>query len=294
MVNKKGAEKYYIIISLILGLMIIAISFYFIFNEYFTQEDIDWETCRQSIVLRGYAPEVEASVTEVSTKGILPLKCKTQVIEIDSSEPDEIFEIIADTVATCWFLYGEGKLNFMDREQISSKNFCMICARIEFSKKAQEEFDEKTKNKDSNEMLELYNEYSVKKFEEYYKENKISGLNKIYDEFLPLFPLSNKKEKYYFEHSFIKNYAPRGIDLFIIYSKYNFRGVGSGGVSSWIRDVLEGSGVTTPLNNLLKQSGVDSVEVLTNEKLREVEIARMGIYDNPESGFCNSYETIPV
>ena len=38
--EKKGSEKYYIIISLILGLILVAIVLYFLFHEYFTDSGV--------------------------------------------------------------------------------------------------------------------------------------------------------------------------------------------------------------------------------------------------------------
>jgi hypothetical protein len=76
MANKKGDEKYYIIISLILGVIILGLSLYMIFNEYFTSEDIDWETCRQSVVLRANLPDRQLATLGVSIKGQYPLKRK--------------------------------------------------------------------------------------------------------------------------------------------------------------------------------------------------------------------------
>ena len=84
--NKKVSEKYYIIISLILGLLVLGLVLYYLFQEYFTEEDIDLEVCRQSVILRNSMPNAEriatSSIEEI--KGMFPLKCKTDVIKIDA------------------------------------------------------------------------------------------------------------------------------------------------------------------------------------------------------------------
>ncbi len=136
--NKKGDEKYYIIISLILGIMVLALSLFFIFQEYFTEDEIDWEMCRQSIILRNNAPEFAVGGIDLkSTKDMVPLKCQTRVIEIDTTDRDEAEKIIADTMASCWYLIGNGRFKIFPSEAPwvgdGYSSPCMVCARISYS-----------------------------------------------------------------------------------------------------------------------------------------------------------------
>jgi hypothetical protein len=89
--NKRGSEKYYILISMILGLIILTISLFFIFNEYFTQNELNLETCRQSVVLRNLGFEAERPITSFLevTKDMVPLKCKNEVVTLDIIEGDK-------------------------------------------------------------------------------------------------------------------------------------------------------------------------------------------------------------
>jgi hypothetical protein len=81
--GKRGGLQWDVIMVLILGLIVLGISLYFLFHEYFTQEDIAWETCRQSVVLRGALPEAQKmDVNWVTFKDDFPLKCRTEVVEI--------------------------------------------------------------------------------------------------------------------------------------------------------------------------------------------------------------------
>ncbi len=148
---KRGSEKYYILISIILGIMILALSLFYIFHEFFTSEELDWESCRQSIVLRNTMPTASrlATVKIEQLKNQFPLKCKTQVINLDwddkkGSDGDDNYKqnidffikTIADNMAQCWSLVGEGKYNIFPSNIITQKKNCIICARIHFSEEA--------------------------------------------------------------------------------------------------------------------------------------------------------------
>jgi len=133
--DKRASEKYYILISLILGIIILAIAFYFIFQEYFLQEDIDWETCRQSLIMRsGNVANILKQGQELS----FPFKCKTQVVEIDFKDFDRAGKLIADTMAQCWALFSEGKLDLYSTDFIQQRTHCFHCARIHFTEDVKE------------------------------------------------------------------------------------------------------------------------------------------------------------
>ena len=153
MVNKKGDYKWDIMLSLILGLLILSFSLYFVFNEYFTNEDMEWEICRQSIQVRSTLPE--PTILELdgpSFKDEFPLKCKTRVIEIDKSDvtPDrngkmEIETKIAKTMAECWALYDKGDASAFPTKFFKSST-CVPCARIHLTPEAKDELGDKTIN----------------------------------------------------------------------------------------------------------------------------------------------------
>jgi hypothetical protein len=104
--KKSASEKFYILMSLILGLVVLAISLYFIFFELFTDDDLNWEQCRQSIYFRSVSPEFKkAGITLVDLKDRVPLMCKTEVVNVDSSDQEEIYRKISDVIAAGWNLY---------------------------------------------------------------------------------------------------------------------------------------------------------------------------------------------
>jgi hypothetical protein len=135
-VNKKGQGKYYIIISLILGLMVLSLSLYFIFNEYFTEDDSSWQVCRQSVLLRAKAVEGQPNYIAWAAENF-PFKCKTQVIEIDYEDHDKAGLEIADAMASCKALY-EGQTNLYAGDFIEGEVSCFHCSRIHFTEEVKD------------------------------------------------------------------------------------------------------------------------------------------------------------
>jgi len=184
MVNKVGSEKYYIIISLILGLIVLGLSLYFIFNEYFNEDRLNWQQCRQSIILRSNLPNLKGLGTDL--KGSFPLKCKTEVVTIDSAEQEKVYGKISEAIAEGWYMFGEGKFDFIHSEFLEKDNYCLAFARIHYTSEAIEDFEKfkLEKNEDGS------NKFSVVKYEldfyDYYRRTKIPGTSYTYEEYLPL------------------------------------------------------------------------------------------------------------
>jgi hypothetical protein len=138
MKNKRG-DKYYIMISLILGLIVLSLSLYFIFQEYFNEDVISQESCRQSVILRANLPEFnKGKITWASLKDDFPLKCKTQVMEITK---DDIIDnragtIIGDAMVECWAIFGNGDAYIFPAPFLGSESYCTACARIRLSSEA--------------------------------------------------------------------------------------------------------------------------------------------------------------
>ena len=134
--NKKGAEKYYILISLILGLILIGIIFSWIFQEYFFGEELmDLQKCKQSIYARSAIPNVEkAGITFIDFKEEFPLECKTQKIIINEKNKEQASKIIADAMAACWALFNQGEVSLYGGPGVLNNvpTNCFTCARIVF------------------------------------------------------------------------------------------------------------------------------------------------------------------
>jgi len=139
--QKKAVWRGYIL-ALILGLIVLSISIYFLFFEYFTSEELDWQECRQSIVLRSNSPDLPKLGTDM--KGLFPLKCKTEVVTLDSANHEEIYAKISKAVASGWYMFGRGKFDFVHKDLYKDKSFCVVFARFHYTPKATEEFYEGT------------------------------------------------------------------------------------------------------------------------------------------------------
>ncbi|MAG39657.1 hypothetical protein CMI41_01685 [Candidatus Pacearchaeota archaeon] len=143
--NKRGDEKYYILISLILGLILIGIIFSWIFQEYlFGGDELDLVECKQSILTRHNLPQAEWGNKEwLSLKDKFPLECETQVIDIDENNKDEARTIIANAIAACWALYEKGEVSLFPGGgwTTGAETTCFTCARITFDSEIKNEFE---------------------------------------------------------------------------------------------------------------------------------------------------------
>tara|TARA_Y100000310_G_scaffold338059_1_gene426711 strand:- start:37 stop:945 length:909 start_codon:yes stop_codon:yes gene_type:complete len=177
--DKKGSEKYYIIISLILGILILALVLWFIFHEYFTEDVLDMESCRQSIVLRGTIPDVKkASFTLASFKDAFPLKCKTEVVTIDYQDLLKAEKEVADMMVQCWYLYGNGNLNIFPSDVYGLSSMCSVCARIQIDDSAKDFYVRNYVDKKSGKTVDnridiekaLSRNYDKKSYKDYLNE----------------------------------------------------------------------------------------------------------------------------
>jgi len=149
--NKKGDYKWGIIISLILGLMVLSFSLYFIFNEVWTGEDSDRQICRQSIQLRSTLPDVtiKKMIDIGSFKDEFPLKCKTHVVEIGRDDvvlnkngEMKAGKKIVEAMAECWALYDKGDASAFPLKFYKDST-CVPCARIHLTNDAKKELGKK-------------------------------------------------------------------------------------------------------------------------------------------------------
>ena len=130
--------------ALILGLIIISISIYFLFYEYFSEEDISMETCRQSIILRASMPEKDLAsmmiAYTVSSKDWMPLKCKTEVVNINYKDVKKARTAFDNALLDCWSLVGNGdfKIFPVSAGDWNFKSHCIVCSRIHIDEKVKQ------------------------------------------------------------------------------------------------------------------------------------------------------------
>lgn len=165
-IGKRGSEKYYIIISFILGLLVLGIGLTLIF-DIGKNDNLDFEACRNSIIIRANTPKASfADLDLLQLKDSYPLKCKTNVINVEEKDVKNIEKIMGDSLAECWALFGNGDSEVFPAGNIASgDSVCVPCARIHFTEEAKQKLV--SDNKDifvrdilDNRMTQDYSYYS--------------------------------------------------------------------------------------------------------------------------------------
>jgi len=134
------------------------------------------EVCHNSVVARG---------TGVIPKESVPLNCKTSYVCITKdgscekmTSPDiekaktkeEVYNVLANQMADCWWMFGEGKVNYVEKDLLSKNLYCSICTQLAFD--------------DSLNALFSNGEIDKKDFYDYLSKTNISGKEQTYLEYL--------------------------------------------------------------------------------------------------------------
>ncbi len=106
-------------------------------------KESDKEICHNSVVMRSASISKEA----------IPLKCSRTYICLSEdgscermSDPDvkkvkteeEIYNILAEEMADCWWMFGEGKIDYVGKDFFLRDNYCSICSQIGFDNSVKE------------------------------------------------------------------------------------------------------------------------------------------------------------
>ncbi|UZE93796.1 MAG: hypothetical protein IB618_03450 [Candidatus Pacearchaeota archaeon] len=146
MKNKKGALVQNIIIGIVILIITAAILFYFL-KIFPYEETINKEACHQSVILRSQ----EIAGLQPGQLAGIPLNCKTQHIEISSTDENFIKREIANQMYDCWWMLGEGEMDFFSESIWQSyavpgagypKSACVICTTIKFDDNVKEKVKE--------------------------------------------------------------------------------------------------------------------------------------------------------
>ena len=96
----------------------------------------------------------------------IDLNCKKQNLFIETDEKKKVFREIANSMNTCFDMYGSGKIDFLDN--FEKKNYCIVCSKINFENKNNAyEFSEflnwaKENKKDEEDNLTFYQAINFK------------------------------------------------------------------------------------------------------------------------------------
>jgi hypothetical protein len=134
--RKKGemtTEQIVLIIILIVSFVIIL----FFLLRLNLGKTSDAETCHNSVATRAAG---------VLPKESIPLNCKTRYICISkdgscetmnnaqiekAKTKEEVYSILANQMADCWWMFGEGELNYVEKD-LTRDLYCSICATVSF------------------------------------------------------------------------------------------------------------------------------------------------------------------
>jgi hypothetical protein len=102
------------------------------------------EICHNSVVLKstgkGLAGQLDCTTNYLCISG--GGECEdinpTITIKVDPNNKEEIMKVIADEMADCWWMFGEGKLDYADFEALKAQTVCAICSIVKFDEKIQE------------------------------------------------------------------------------------------------------------------------------------------------------------
>jgi len=143
------------------------------------------EICHNSVVLKGQsalksgALDCKTNYVCISAGGECTDITADSVVEVDLNK-DEILETIAEEMVDCWWMFGEGKVDYLDKFAYSGYH-CAMCSIIKFDDKIQEKFEEIT-------YQELYDFLNKNK-----KSNTQTYLNYLYE--IELSELKDKNKK---------------------------------------------------------------------------------------------------
>jgi len=101
------------------------------------------EICRNSVVLKSkggvFTGKLDCKVNYMCISG--GGKCEdinpTVTVKVDLNNKEEIIKAIADEMADCWWMFGEGKLDYLGftEKGVLEKTTCAICSIIRFDNK---------------------------------------------------------------------------------------------------------------------------------------------------------------
>lgn len=135
--NKKGDGAYSShLITWIILIASMLILLYFLSLIDFSKS-IDDQMCHLGVLAKGASGEI---------KGVIPLNCKTSKICVTRdgscdekgrkkekvSSKEEIYELLANKMADCWWMFGEGKYNFIENKVDNRNLYCSLCYDIIF------------------------------------------------------------------------------------------------------------------------------------------------------------------
>jgi hypothetical protein len=142
-VNKKKGEITTQQIVLLIILLISFVVIIFLLFRLNPGKNTTAEVCHNSVVMRG------TSIPDAA----IPLKCSRTYVCLTKdgscermTKPDikkvsteeEIYNALAEEMANCWWMFGEGKIDYIGKNWFKKDNYCSICSQIGFDNSVKE------------------------------------------------------------------------------------------------------------------------------------------------------------
>jgi len=175
MKNKFGeltTQQIVLLVILIVSFIIILIFIFFLKPG----ETNDENVCHNSVVMRSNA---------LLPSETIPLDCKTKYVCITQdgsceqmtgptiekvTTKDEVYKVLADQMSNCWWMFGEGKLDYVGKDFLPKHLYCSICSTVAFDDSVKKIFNAGTIDK--------------KDFYNFLFTEKVSGKDITYSEYM--------------------------------------------------------------------------------------------------------------
>ncbi len=191
-----------------------------LFSRLGLQDITDKEICHNSVVLKGQKQltagplDCRTSYVCISGGGKCEGFSETSKVEVNSNSKNEIMNAIADEMADCWWMFGEGNVKYQ-KGLLASKVSCSICSIVVFDDKIQKNYPS-ISNQDLYDYMEATN-----------KDSSQTYLGYLYD--VSTLPhVLSLKDAHYFNFQFsdnidttIKNSVLTGVDMNIPIVNFN-------------------------------------------------------------------------
>ncbi|MBU2497110.1 MAG: hypothetical protein KJ767_03570 [Nanoarchaeota archaeon] len=152
--GKRAQVRQEVVLWVIALIVLVVLSIFVYFLYYNSPATINKETCKQSVLMRAAWIMTPSEVRP-------PLRCKTQDVEIKTTNQDEIKREIANSMYDCWDMLGQGKVDFLGQDATKwfaiqpDEPACIICSRITFADNV------KTKVKNVNNLTTYLNNVKI-------------------------------------------------------------------------------------------------------------------------------------
>jgi len=141
--NKKALTQRTLVILIICCVTALLLGFFVASFAKTMKKGNHVELCRQSIALAAQTKKLPTIMG--AGRQITPLNCPREdlvirrgdVVRKGVIDQDRAHKIIADAMAECWYMVGEGKMDPMSNWDNKGENYCLVCKKIVFDKSLQ-------------------------------------------------------------------------------------------------------------------------------------------------------------